>query len=535
MSNSNSDFDIVIAGGGHNALACGALLAKYGLKVGIFERNGHVGGGTVTQEVTLPGFKHDLYGSSHVWIHINPTFRSELQPELAKFGLKYIWSDDHITGHPNRFEGQGIIVYKDVDKTCDTIAEYSVADARRYKEIYEEFAEIEQGVIKGMFSPPAPPSYMYQAMEMSPEGLRRLREFQLSSKAFTLENFSNPHVQAFILGWAMAPQTLPDQLGTAQGFYVMIPSIHYYGQSIPEGGSQMLSIAMQRYIESLGGVVETGATVSQFLVKAGRCHGLRLADGREISARKAVISALDPQQTFLRCMDAKHLPQDFLKVVRNFSFGNVTIVRVHYALNEAPEFRNGAEMSRTPFQRIFGSMADIDRQYAEIAAGVAPGDPFLWSACWTRMDPSRAPAGKHTLIFDTFVPVQLANGEDWEQAGPRYAREVLLPQLRRYTTNMTDDNILGEYIDTGPNLARANLSFVNGTTTGGERTLAQSGAFRPVPGYAEYRSPVDGLYMTGPSTHPGAGICAMGTNTANKLLEDLGMKDPEDEFQGFSE
>jgi phytoene dehydrogenase-like protein len=525
-----AEYDVIIAGGGHNGLACAALLIRHGLKALVAERNDYVGGGTVTREVTLPGFRHDLYGSSHVWIHLNPAFNQELMPELARHGLKYIWSNDHITGHPNRFEGQGIIVYKDVDKTCDTIAEYSQRDAIRYREIYEEFGEIQAGVIKGMFSPPAPPSYLYQAMENSPEGLKRLRDYQLSSRAFTRENFENPHVRAFILGWATAPQTLPDQLGTAQGFYVMIPSIHYFGQAIPEGGSQMLSIALQRYIEANGGTVLTGATVDEFIVRHGKCLGFRLQDGRQIEAGQAVVSALDPRQTFLRCLPDGCLDAAFLKMVRNFSFGNVTVVRVHWALNEAPAFINGSEMSKTPFQRIFGTIADIDRQYAEIASGNAPTDPFLWTACWTLMDPTRAPEGKHTLICDTFVPVQLVNGDDWEQTGPAYVRDVLLKQLRRYATNMEPENILGEYVDTGPNLARSNWSFVNGTTTGGERTLAQMGAFRPFPGYSAYRSPVERLYLTGPSCHPGGGICAMGTNTANVLMQDLGLIERDDDF-----
>lgn len=525
-----ADYDVVIAGGGHNGLACGALLVKHGLRVLVVERNEYVGGGTVTQEVTLPGFKHDLYGSSHVWIHVNPTFTSELQPELEQHGLKYIWSDDHITGHPNRFEGDGIIVYKDVDKTCDTIAEYSRADARRYKEIYEEFAELEAGVVKGMFSPPSPPSYMYQAMENNPEGLKRLRDYQLSSKAFTLENFENPHVQAFILGWATAPQTYPDQLGTAQGFYIMIPSIHYYGQAIPEGGSQMLSNSMQRYIEAQGSSVMTNATVDEFVVRGGACVGLKLADGTEIEAARGVVTALDPQQTFLKCMAESVLDPEFVRAIRNFSFGDVTICRVHYALDEAPDFRNGPDMNKTAFQRIFGTMGDIDKQYHEIVQGIAPSDPFLWTACWTQMDPTRAPAGKHTLICDTFVPIELADGADWEELGPRYVDDVLLPQLQRYTTNMERDNILGQCIATGPSIARANWSFVNGSTTGGERTLAQMGMFRPVPGYASYRSPIRNLYMTGPSCHPGGGICAMGTITAEQMLEDFGILEPKDDF-----
>ena len=525
-----SDYDVIIAGGGHNALICAALLVRNGLKVLVAERNDWVGGGVVTREVTLPGYKHDMFGSSHVWIHLNPDFKT-LQPELEQYGLKYIWSEDHITGHPNKYAGQGIIVYKDVDKTCDTVAEYSRRDARRYREIYEEFGEIREGVTKGMFSPPAPPSYLYQAMENSPEGLKRLRDYQLSSRQFTLENFENDHVRAFILGWAMAPQTLPDQLGTAAGFYVMIPSIHYYGQAIPEGGSGMLSVALQRYIEANGGVVLTGATVRKFIVENDECIGIRLEDGSEISAGQAVVSELDPYQTYLHGFDEGVLTQDFLELVRNFRFGDVTIARVHYALNEAPRFRNGTDMDKTAFQRMFGTVADIDKQYNEMAAGLAPTDPFLWTAAWTTMDPTRAPAGKHTLIMDTFVPVDLASGEDWEQIGPGYVRNTLLEQLRNYTVNMDDDNILAEYVETGPSLARANLCFYRGVTTGGERTLAQMGSFRPFPNYADYRGPIKKFYMTGPSCHPGGGICGMGSIAANEILLDLGLKQEDDDFE----
>jgi phytoene dehydrogenase-like protein len=516
-----ADHDIVIAGGGHNALACASLLAMNGLKICVLERNAWVGGGVLTRELTLPGFRHDPFGSSHVWIHLNPDFKA-IMPELEKHGLKYIWSEDHITGHPNKYEGPGIIVYKSIDKTCDSIAEYSKKDARRYREIHDEFGEIRDGVTKGMFAPPSPPSLLYQALENTPEGLKRLRNYQLSSRQFTLENFENDHVRAFILGWAMAPQTLPDQLGTASGFYVMIPSIHYYGQSIPEGGSGMLSVAMQRYLESRGSTVMTGATVRRFLTEGGRVHGVRLEDGTEITARLGVVSALDPYQTYLRGFEDGVLPESFLSMVRNFSFGDVTIARVHYALNEAPRFRNGPEMDKTAYQRIFGNMADIDRQYREIAAGQAPSDPFLWTAAWTQLDPTRAPPGKHTLIMDTFVPVDLANGDDWERIGPAYCGDVLLKQLRNFTTNMSDDNILAEYVETGPSLARANLCFHRGVTTGGERTLGQMGAFRPFPNYAHYRGPLKGLYMTGPSCHPGGGISAMGTITAKEILRDIG-------------
>ena len=524
-----ADHDVIIAGGGHNGLMCAALLADHGLSVLVLERNAYVGGGVVTRELTLPGFRHDPFGSSHVWIHLNPDFR-KLQPELEKHGLRYIWSQDQITGHPDCNGGPGIVVHKDIGKTCDSIAEYCPADARRYRQIHDEFGEIQEGLIKGMFSPPAPPSHLFQALENNPQGRQRLRDYQLSSRQFTLENFQHDFVRGFILGWATAPQTLPDQLGTAQGFYVMIPSIHYYGQAIPEGGSGMLSEALRRYVEARGGAVRTGATVRRFLVEGRRCIGVRLQDGEEITASQAVVSTLDPYQTFLQGFADEELPTGFKDQVRRFRFGDITVARVHYALNEAPCFRNGAEMDRTAYQRIFGGLAEVDLQYREIAAGLPPTNPFLWTATWTRMDPSRAPQGKHTMIMDTFVPVDLASGEDWEAIGPRYCREVLLNQLRRHTTNMDDDNILAEYVETGPSLARANLCLHRGVTTGGERTLAQMGAFRPFPNYANYRGPVQRLYLTGPSCHPGGGISGMGSIAAKEMLLDFGLTAEDDDF-----
>ena len=111
-----------------------------------------------------------------------------------------------------------------------------------------------------------------------------------------------------------------------------------------------------------------------------------------------------------------------------------------------------------------------------------------------------------------------------------YCNTVLLGQLHNYMSNMTPDNIIGQYVETGPSLERANPCFYRGVTTGGERTLAQMGAFRPFPNYANYRGPLERFYLTGPSCHPGGGICGMGTITANEILLDLGVREEDDDF-----
>jgi phytoene dehydrogenase-like protein len=516
-------FDVVIAGGGVNALACAAVLAREGLAVCVAERNPWVGGCSITREATIPGFRHDMFGSSHVWIHANAEFK-KLLPELEAYGLKYIWSSDQITGHPDQ-NGAGIVIYRSIEKTCAQIARYSSKDALRYREIYDDFEQIREGFIKAFFSPPAPPSYLAQALENRPEGLRRLREFSLSALSWVEQNFENNFVRAVMLNWALAPQILPEQEGAGQSFYIMIPAVHVYGQAIPQGGTQQLPEVMAKYIHAHGGKVYTSAPVEQVLIDDKMAVGLRLTDGREFRARRAVVSALEPKQTFLRLVGRERLTPDFTKMVEQYSFGKISIVRLHLALKEAPRFKNAGDMSRCAFHRIVDSMPQMIKQYAQIAQGIPPSDPFLWSACWTLLDPTRAPANCHTLILDTYVANWRADGRPWDQqAGAEYAHEVLLPKLRQYAPNVNGDTILGEYIDTRTSLEEANPCLVDGVTTGGERIQAQLGSFRPFPGYAHYRSPIPKLYMTGPHCHPGGGISAMGTITANVMLEDFGIR-----------
>ena len=133
---------------------------------------------------------------------------------MEQHGLEYIWEKDHITGHPN-LHGPGVVVYKDVDKTCESIANYSRNDAKRYREIFDTWHDIRDGFIKGMFSPPAKPGIMPSALQDSYQGLLKLKEFNLSSRQFVMQNFESDAIRAMILGWAMAPQIYPCLLYTS--------------------------------------------------------------------------------------------------------------------------------------------------------------------------------------------------------------------------------------------------------------------------------------------------------------------------------
>ena len=159
--------------------------------------------------------------------------------------------------------------------------------------------------------------------------------------------------------------------------------------------------------------------------------------------------------------------------------------------------------------------------------GCRLADPFVWAACWTILDPGRAPDGKHTLILDTFVPNKLTGGKRWEDIKESYA-DLMLATFRQYTSVIWTTPVFSAVTSTRLKQSRrTNPCLVGGTTNGGERTLAQTGYFRPVPGYSQYRSPIKNLYMTGASCHPGGGITAMGMVTANVMLEDFDLSDDE--------
>ena len=147
--------------------------------------------------------------------------------------------------------------------------------------------------------------------------------------------------------------------------------------------------------------------VSEIIIRDGEAKAIRLEDNTEINARKAVVTTLEPKQTFLRLVDKAHLEKDFVNMVENFTFGDVASFRVHFALHEAPEFIGDELLSKAPFQRTIVSLQEIDRHFAKISIGAAPVSPPVHCHCWTLRDPTRAPEGKHTFMIDTFVPSKL--------------------------------------------------------------------------------------------------------------------------------
>ncbi|MBI4496157.1 MAG: NAD(P)/FAD-dependent oxidoreductase [Deltaproteobacteria bacterium] len=511
-------YDVIFAGAGHNALTCAAMLAKTGVKVILFERNAWIGGGVVTREMTAPGFKSDTHSWGHIFLHSNPIFKIVREELEAKWGLKYILSEDGMIG--GAFEdGTGLVIYKSIDKTCEGIARLSQKDAGRYREIYDYWKEIRDGFIRQWWNPPQQESLLMAALEQTPEGKMMLRNQMLSCKDFLEENFESEYVKAFLLFAAMAPNIKPDQENMANLYFLMVPHMHDYGEGIPQGGSGELSNSLGRMVEGYGGCIVRSAPVKKFIVKDSAAVGVLLEDGTEVYANKAVVTAIDPKHTYLEMFDPDLLPADVVTKAERFKPGKIPASNSFWALHEHPILKAGREVTETGYWRCIGTVEDIVDHSAEVERGILPTNPGLNLSCPTIKDPTRAPAGKHVLVIYTAASYKL-RGQDWDEVEQEWG-DRLLNTFRKYTTNMGDENIIARYIQTPKRMVKDNPCMLDGAIMGGEMAKFQAGTFRPFPGYSNYRGPFKNFYHVGPWNHPGGGVTGMGGITAIEMMKDF--------------
>lgn len=309
-------YDVIIAGGGHNGLVAGGYLAKAGLNVCVIEHQPFLGGGVVTRECTLPGFKHDIASTWHGMIQLNPVLTRDELGLKSKFGLKYIFSDDicmSIIFPDNSY----FHFYKDIDKTCQGLAKYSQRDAEAYRKFYNFTEKVVDLMVMGMFSPP--PSYATFAslLDASPEGQRILRSNLMSGMDIINELFEDPHTK-IILGRTTGSMMIkPQSRGTGLAVFMTLPFLHKYGGgAFPVGGSGALSEALGKCIEYYGGTIKLSSTIKKFKISGDKVTGVILESGEEIEAKKAVVTNFNIKQIPAMIEDAKDIPEQFSEGVR---------------------------------------------------------------------------------------------------------------------------------------------------------------------------------------------------------------------------
>lgn len=514
-----NQYDIVVAGAGHNSLLTAAYAARAGFKVLVLEGADRIGGDTTCEELTLPGFIHDPCATAHNLIQSNPLMRNnELQ--LDRYGLRYLYPDPVFT-MPFR-DGRGITMWRDPDRTCAELARFSPADAQAYRELLNDWQGLAPIVNDEREHPPRPPQDVAARTKAGPLGDRGLRIREATALDIITERFREEHVRAFFAWIAFMTLHPLDEPETGVLAFSLVAGRQRFSWILPEGGSIRLPQALARVIEENGGTILTGKPVTRIVVEAGRATGVVTADGTTYGAERAVVST----------MHIKHLPD----VVGEANLGpqfaagiaywkpSVTMFAAHYALSEAPKYRADTGPMESVTMGSLESLSSLNRMLTAFRAGRLDLDePVVLALTPTVIDPSRAPAGKHTFKLIAFLPYELAEGpQHWDEIKDSVA-DRLFDSIAPLTTNLSRDIVLGRAVSSPLDLERRNPANWRGSCHGGASTPDQMGWYRPVEGWSSYRTPVAGLYQTGACTHPGGSVSGLpGRNCAAILLQDLG-------------
>lgn len=515
-----TDCDILIIGAGHNALVCGGYLAKAGYKVMMLERRHKVGGAVVTEE-HVPGFKFDLGGSAHILIHHTPIVQDL---ELEKYGLHYIDIDPlFFAPYP---DGTSITVWKDLDKTVESIAAVDPQDAENYRTFIEKWRDLAKASVEAFKHAPTPynlAKYLVFGSEMGADRMDRLSDMLRGYGQMLRNHFVGEKVPALI-AWMAAQSGPPPTEPFSAPFAVWHPMYHVSGMKRPRGGSGELTQALRRMIEDHGGVICTDMPVKRILVAGGRATGAETESGERFLASKAIVSGAHVYTTMEMLGD--NMPAKAQNLVKKSRIGNGFGMIVRYAMDELPNYtalptENGDPgYQHRAMQFVCPSMQYLDAAYGDFLAGRPSTNPALISMTFSAVDPTLAPEGKHTMfLWGQYFPYELASGESWDDIQESIA-DHMLDTLAQYAPNVKDA-VIGKLIETPLYLERE-LGLLRGNVMHLEMSVDQMFLMRPALTMSNYRTLVDGLYLTGASTHPGGGIMgAAGRNAATVLLNDL--------------
>ena len=505
--------DVVVAGAGHNSLITAAYLAASGREVVVLDSRSVPGGGAASEELLSPGYVLDSCSTGHTLIQTNPLLTGDELGLLSRHGLEYLMPDPF--GHVAFPDGCHLTTWLDVDRTCEEIAQYSKADAEAYRRLLAEYDEVKHIFGAANFTPIGFGPSLEERLREHPKGNIWLRRRALSAWDVIKREFSSRHVQAYLLWQAYQTLVPVDAPGSGPLAYSVVFGRQRRSWTLPRGGSGRLTDAIVAAIEEHGGTVLCRRRVCRLILEGGRCAGVETESGERFMARDAVVSTIHVKH-LVDMAPREVWGEDFEYGVETFDVG-VPCTASYLATTAPPEFDTPAGPRSAVSAGLAGFPEDVIEFNRALRDGRWVDEPqWVLVATPTLADPSRAPEGHHTVKF--LAPQSYGFEERREQ---HY--EGILRRLQAVCPAFTDDVVLERLVKMPEDIERQNEHMIGGTFHGGDRTLPQTGALRPVPGWAQHRMPIPGLYQTGGTTHPGGSITGgPGRNAAVVLLSDLG-------------
>jgi phytoene dehydrogenase-like protein len=518
---STPTYDGIVIGAGQHGLVLSSYLARQGLKVLLVERRLKYGGGLSTEEVTLPGFQHNLHSVNHFSISSTPWFRDlELSAKTRYITPRYEFAQPHA-------DGTGLVFSRDLDETVANIGRFSKADAATFSEWNLKAEEMTQRIfLKERYAEPLDPERRAELLSTSSIGREFMELIRRQPGEVVEELFEDERVKVlFLFKLSLFGTVLHEALGTESPLGSLIRAFDLTtGYELCAGGSFNLARGLMETFIAHGGHFMPQAHVDRIVLEGGRATGIELADGRTVNAKDFVVSTLDVHQTFEDMVGREQLPAEYAERLDRFHYTGWTLMGVHLALKEPPRYTAAAfdphideAMKYNVGSETIQSLLDA---HDDVENGKVPRHTQFGAGALTVLDPSQAPPGRHTAYAWHVVPW----APDGDPANLRKVEESMtadiLEKWREYAPNMTEDNILGTYTYSAADYAQHLINMRNGDIFMG----ALSGD-QVMHRHFGYRTPVPNLYYAGSAAHPNGAITGgAGYISAGLIVRDLGLE-----------
>ena len=518
-------YDVVVIGGGPNGLAVAAYLSKAGLKVIVLERTYELGGGLVTEEVTIPGFMHNTHSVYHLMADYAPPYQDfNLERD---YNVRYVCPDLQFAMPLTA--GRCLCLYKDVERTCKSLAQFSRKDADTWRAVSRKSKEDMDTFLAPATYAPAKPLLEQAALFERTDIGRELMSFaEKTPREIVNELFENEHIKA-LMSYAICYWGIGyDQGGL--GYLALLLLNRTTNYRLCLGGSHRPASALSRVIMQNGGQLRTSVLIRRIVVDGNRATGVEMDDGTVYEAEKAVVSSIDPHQTFLKLMDKKILSKEFLDKIEGWMWEKWSLLTIHLALEGKPSFTvaNSEPGINSALVYVLGyeTVDDLIRHWNAIDKGeVLAGAGF--NCCFPSVhDPIQAPKGRCTGLISQMAPYRLKEGADkWYNRDFRQEQiQHCLGTLDRYAPGIKEQ-VLWSFISTPVDIKNKFRNMVDGSIKQGAYHPLQMGYNRPNDECSDHRTPIESLYLCGACTHSG-GMVTFGSGylAANRIAEDLGIQ-----------
>ena len=528
----SSSYDAIIIGGGHNGLVCANYLARAGKKVAVLERRHIVGGAAVTEDIA-DGFRASIY--SYLMSLLHPRIINDFN--LRKHGLEILPCSDMVSP----LGGEDYILFSDnMAKTQASFSRFSKKDAAIYPEFDAYLNEAANIVRKLLWETPVDPSkrnwktfrdsasLLWRNRKVGNKMYRIVDMMTMSAYDFLSEWFEDDRIMAVIAYYAsIGTFAGPKSPGSAYVIMHHVMGEHEGagGWGFVKGGMGKITEALASYGRENGVDIITNAEIAEINVSGNKVSSVVTTDGRDFSA-PVIASNLSAKAMYLNLIDHKHLPDEVLREIKGYRTMS-TAFKMNVACERPPQYsmlpklRADGVLGNFDYPTYMHIAPDIDyleRSYDDAKYGWYSNEPFMTPVCPTIVDDTLAPPGKHVVnFFGGHAPYTLKDG-DWKNEKEQFKKNIF-KQIETYAPGFSNDVIEAQLL-VAPDI-EANVGLPMGHIFHGELSPDQLFFQRPISGYADYRTPIKGLYVCGSSMHPGGGVSGIpGHNAAREILRD---------------